>query len=163
MRVLARLALTASVIGAVACGEGATNAQVSLQNDFNDPQFTFNPPWTLCRTSYLGADFGQIAIGATSAAKSVTPGLDYVLMVGSWNDPSCSPAHALPIATANKEEVVSGQTRTIVINLPNHQGPCPPEGVQPIPQAQYDRILQLWPEFGFKPYADRAQNPQCGG
>jgi hypothetical protein len=37
----------------------------------------------------------------------------------------------------------------------------PPEGVAPIPQAQYDRIRELWPELGFKPYAERTENTQC--
>jgi len=144
-----------------ACGGDAGKAHVSIKNDFNNPQMSFQPPWTICRSSYLGVDFGQIAIGETSAEKQVTPGLDYVLMVAAWNDPTCSPAHALPIATANEEEVVDGQTRTIAINLANHQGACPPEGVAPIPEAQYNRILQLWPEFNFQPYANRTQNTQC--
>jgi len=158
-----RIAVPIWVLGSVlaGCGSGAGQAHVAIQNDFNNPQFAFNPPWTFCQTSYLGVDFGPVAIGSTSPQKIVTPGLDYVLIVAAWNDPGCSPAHALPIASANQEEVVDGQTRTIAINLPNHQGPCPPEGVAPIPQAQYDRILALWPQYGFQPYANRAQNPQC--
>jgi hypothetical protein len=143
------------------CGDGGGDAAVSIQNDFNDPQTAFQPPWTICRSAYLGVDFGTIDLGTTSAAKTVKPGLDFVLMVGAWNDPGCDPAHALPIATMSEEEVVGGQTRTIAVNLANHQGACPPEGVAPLPEAQYDRIVARWPEFGFKPYAERTQNPQC--
>jgi hypothetical protein len=84
-------------------------------------------------------------------------------MVAAWNDPACDPAHSLPIATKTKEEVVGGQSRTIAVGITNHQGACPPEGVPPIPQEQYDRIVQLWPEYGFKPYAARWQNAQCAG
>ena len=153
-----------TLLGAVAltaCGDGTSKAHVSIMNDFNNPQMSFQPPWTICRSSYLGVDFGGIAIGATSPQKDVEPGLDFVLMVAAWDDTTCAAAHALPIATANEEEVVDGQTRTIAINMANHQGACPPEGVAPIPEAQYDRILQLWPEFGFQPYAQRTQNTEC--
>ena len=145
------------------CGssDDASPALVKIQNDFNNPQMSFQPPWTICRSSYLGVDFGEIGIGATSPEKEVTPGLDYVLMVAAWDDPSCAPASSLPIASMNEEEMVDGQSRTIAINLANHQGSCPPEGGEPIPEAQYDRILQLWPEFGFKPYAERTQNTEC--
>jgi hypothetical protein len=45
--------------------------------------------------------------------------------------------------------------------MPNHQGPCPPEGVAPIPEAQYERIRELWPDYGFTAYEDRKQNTQC--
>jgi hypothetical protein len=158
------LALTLTVAFALAgCGssDDASPALVKIQNDFNNPQMSFQPPWTICRSSYLGVDFGKIGIGETSAEKQVTPGLDYVLMVAAWDDPSCAPATSLPIASMNEEEVVDGQSRTISINLANHQGSCPPEGVEPIPETQYDRILQLWPEFGFKPYAERTQNTEC--
>jgi hypothetical protein len=47
------------------------------------------------------------------------------------------------------------------MNMANHQGPCPPEGVAPIPEAVYDRIIALWPEFNFLPYAQRTQNTEC--
>lgn len=151
-----------STVGSLAgCGVDAGKARVSIKNDFNNPQMSFQPPWTICQSSYLGADFGKLGTGEASVEKEVTPGLDYVLMVAAWKDPTCSAAHALPIASATEEEVVSGQTRTIAINLANHQGACPPEGVAPIPEAQYNRIVQLWPDFGFKPYADRTQNTQC--
>jgi hypothetical protein len=33
--------------------------------------------------------------------------------------------------------------------------------VEPIPQALYDRILELWPEYGFLPYEQRTENPEC--
>ncbi|HTP29641.1 MAG TPA: hypothetical protein VMK12_28750 [Anaeromyxobacteraceae bacterium] len=39
----------------------------------------------------------------------------------------------------------------MVIGLSNHQVPRPPEGVAPIPQELYDRILNLWPEFYLEP------------
>jgi hypothetical protein len=136
-------------------------AYASIKNDFNDPQFTFNPPWTICQSAYLSAQFGKIAIGDTSGEKQISPGLDNVLMVAAWADPACAPAHCLPIASKAEEEIVSGQHRTITIAMPSHQGPCPPEGVPPIAQALYDRILALWPQYGFLPYAQRTQNPQC--
>jgi len=147
------LAIVAQAMG---CGGGSGSATVSVKNDFGTM-----PPWTICKANYLDVEFGKIAIGATSDPQKVQPGLDFVLMVAAWNDPDCAPAHCLPIATSTEEEVVDGQRRTITVAMANHQGPCPPEGVAPIPQAQYDRILQLYPEFAFKAYADRAQNPQC--
>ena len=157
----------AALASLAACGSSddtSSPAHVRIMNDFNDPQITsFQPPWTICKSSFQGVEFGKIEIGQTSDTQDVPPGLDYVLMVAAWDDPSCSPAKSLPIATKNKEEVVSGQTRTIAVGMTNHQGPCPPEGVPPIPQEQYDRILALWPEYGFMPYADRMQNAQCAG
>ncbi len=135
---------------------------VLLKNDFNNAEIEgFQPPWTICEASYLGTSFGHIGIGETSAEAEVDPGLDYVLMVAAWDDPTCAPEHCLPIASRNEEEVVAGQSRTIAINLPNHQGPCPPEGVPPIPEALYNRILALWPGYSFTPYAQRTENPQC--
>jgi hypothetical protein len=149
------------LVGIVSCGDGKGTANVSIQNDFNNATMAYKPPWTICKSSYLGAQFGRIGIGDTSNTVKVTPGLDYVLMVAAWKDPDCKPENCLPIASKNEEEVVDGQTRTIAINMANHQGPCPPEGVQPIPQAQYDEILALWPEYNFKPYDQRTQNTQC--
>jgi hypothetical protein len=136
-------------------------ATVRIKNYFNNASMALKPPWTIAKCSYCGVEFGKILLGDSSDAKEVEPGLDYVLMVASWADPACSTQNCLPIASKVEEEVVAGQTRTISLNAPNHQGPCPPEGVQPIPEAAYNRILKLWPEYGFKPYADRAQNPQC--
>lgn len=136
-------------------------ATVSLHNDFNNPELAFQPPWTICESYYLGVEFGRIGIGETSVGQQVTPGLDFVLMVAAWDDPECDPRHCLPIASKNEEEVVDGQTRTIGISLPNHQGPCPPEGVPPIPEVTYERIRELWPEYGFKPYDGRRENLQC--
>ncbi len=136
-------------------------ATVRIKNDFNNASMDRKPPWTIAKCSYLGVEFGKILLGDSSAAKEVEPGLDYVLMVACWADTACSTQNCLPIASKVEEEVVDGQTRTIVLNAPNHQGPCPPEGVEPIPEAVYNRILQLWPEYGFKPYTDRVQNPQC--
>ncbi len=136
-------------------------ATVRIHNDFDNPELERRPPWTICESSYRGVEFGRIEIGETSEAQTVTPGLDYVLMVASWDDPSCARENCLPIASKNEEEVVDGQTRTIAINAPNHQGPCPPEGVPPIPEAQYERILELWPDYDFLPYDERAENPEC--
>lgn len=141
-------------------GELST-ATVAIHNDFDNDTFDRKPPWTICKAHYRGAEFEKIDIGQRSAEAQVSAGLDYVYMVAAWDDPSCAKEHALPIATKNEEEVVSGQSRTLFINVPNHQGPCPPEGVQPIPQQLYDRILELWPEFGFLPYDERTQNTQC--
>ena len=136
-------------------------AYVSIFNDFNNEEMDYQPQWTICESSYLGVEFGGIDLDATSAEEEVEPGMDYVLMVAAWADPTCAPENCLPIASKNEEEVVDGQTRTIDINLANHQGPCPPEGVQPIPQAQYDRILELWPDYDFKAYDERTENTQC--
>jgi len=144
------------------CETGTESATVQIKNDFNNPEVEgFQPPWTICRANYLGVEFGRIGIGETSAPQKVEPGLDYVLMVAAWNDPDCHPDHCLPIASKNEEEVVDGQSRTIAIGKPTHQGPCPPEGVPPIPEAVYNRILDLYPEYGFKTYAQRTENPQC--
>ena len=157
-----RCMMALAVMIVAGCGGADQDvAQVSLKNDFSNPSMSSQPPWTICKSSYHGVDFGKVPLGATSAEQQVTPGLDYVLMVADWSDPACDPAHSLPLASKSEEEVVPGQRRTIVIGLGNHQGPCPPEGVAPMPAQLYERILALWPEYGFKPYADRAQNPQC--
>jgi len=150
---------TVSLMGCSEEDEGS--AFVSIKNDFNNAAMDFQPPWTICESSYLDQEFGKIGTGETSQEEEVIPGLDYVLMVAAWDDPTCSPENCLPIASKNEEEVVDGQTRTISINLPNHQGPCPPEGVAPIPQEQYERIVELWPQYGFKPYDQRTENTQC--
>jgi len=147
--------------GAGGCAEDEGSALVRIENDFDNPDLPFQPPWTICKSSYLGVEFGEIGWGATSDEQEVAPGLDYVLMVAAWNDPTCQPENCLPIASKEEQEVVDGQTRTIVISLPTHQGPCPPEGTPPIPEAQYERIRTLWPTYAFQPYADGAQNPQC--
>ena len=137
------------------------SATVAIHNDFNNDEFERKPPWTICKAYYGGVEFDSVGIGETGEKKEVAAGLDYVLMIAAWDDPSCAKEHALPIASRNEEEVVEGQDRTISINVPNHQGPCPPEGVQPIPQDLYERILELWPEYGFLPYDQRTENPQC--
>jgi hypothetical protein len=154
-------ALAAGIALAGCPAEDAGSAHVRIQNDFNNPAMSFQPPWTICKSSYLDVEFGKIDLGATSTEQEVVPGLDYVLLVAAWDDPTCSPENCLPLASKNEEEVVDGQTRTIALNLPNHQGPCPPTGVEPIPEALYERIRTLWPEFGFLPYAQRTENPQC--
>jgi len=145
-----------------ACGDTEADVgYVRLKNDFDNPAMERRPPWTICKSSFQGVELGAVTIGSTGDEKEVPAGIDYVLMVAAWNDPTCSPASALPLASKSEEEVVTGQHRTIAIHVANHQGPCPPEGVQPIPEAQYERIRALWPEFGFKPYAERTQNSQC--
>lgn len=144
------------------CGEeDKGTAYVRIYNDFNNPEMAFQPPWTICESSYMGVAFGKTSLDASTVEVEVRPGLDYVLMVAAWDDPDCNPENCLPIASRNEEETVDGQTRTIAINLPNHQGPCPPEGVVPIPEELYNRILELWPEYNFKPYAQRTENTEC--
>lgn len=137
------------------------SAVVRIKNDFNNPSLERRPPWTICKCNYRGVEFGKILLGDSSEAKEVEPGIDYVLMVLAWNDTACSTQNCLPVASKVEEEVVEGQSRTIYINAPNHQGPCPPEGVQPIPEELYNRIRNLYPEYGFKPYSERTLNPQC--
>ena len=161
IRLFVTLLGVALVAAAAGCGSDDGAALVQIKNDFNNPEMDFQPPWTICESSYLDVEFGQVGTGETSAKQEVAPGLDHVLMVAAWNDPTCAAENCLPIASRNEEEVVDGQTRTIAINLPNHQGPCPPEGVQPIPREQYDRILDLWREYDFKLYDQRTENAQC--
>ena len=161
------LLFVTALVSTSACGSNDDDknatATVSIKNDFNNPDMAYQPPWTICESYYLGQQFGKIGLGDTSDAKKVVPGLDYVLMVAAWDDTSCDPNNALPLASASEEEIVSGQTRTIALNMMNHQGPCPPQGVEPIPEAQYNRILALWPSYSFKPYADRTENTECTG
>jgi hypothetical protein len=153
----------AFMLTTVGCGgvEDKTPAFASIKNDFNNPEMPKKPQWTICRSSYLGADFGNIALDATSPELEVEAGLAHVLMVAAWEDPTCTLENMLPIASKNEEEILPGQHRTISINMANHQGPCPPEGVAPLPQVLYDRILSLWPDLGFLPYDQRTLNPQC--
>ncbi len=156
------VALLVGLGAAAGCVEAdEEQALVRLHNDFDNPDTPFQPPWTICESSYLGVEFGHVDIGEQSEELAVAPGLDVVLMVAAWEDPTCAPENCLPIASRNEEEVVDGQTRTIALNMPNHQGPCPPEGVPPIPEETYERIRALWPEYGFLPYARRAENPEC--
>ena len=148
----------------VSCGsESADPATVRIENDFDNPEFARQPPWHICKAHYRGATFENIALGETSAPQEADAGLDYVLMVCAWDDPTCAAEHILPIASKNEEETIAGQERTIVLNVPNHQGPCPPAipEIQPIPEDLYNRILDLWPEYNFKPYDQRTENPQC--
>lgn len=142
-------------------GGSSANAKVIIKNDFNNPDSERKPPWTVCESSFRDVAFGRIDLGASSEEKEVTPGEGLVYMVAAWKDPSCAPENCLPLATKNLEEVVSGQTRTITLSVNNHQGPCPPEGVQPIPEEIYNKILELWPTYAFKPYAERLKNPKC--
>jgi hypothetical protein len=165
MRALTILTILAGAAVLAGCGDDSDDetesARVALHNDFNNEEFERRPPWIICESHYNGTEFGAIPIGETSERKEVSPGLGYVYLVAAWDDPSCAAENCLPIASRQEEEVVPGQTRTIALNVPNHQGPCPPEGVQPIPQQLYDRILELWPEYGFLPYEQRTENPEC--
>lgn len=160
---IATLGLVVVLAGLSGCGEEADegSATVSVMNDFNNPNMAYQPPWTICESYYLGVEFGHIDLGETSVEQDLIPGLGYVLMVAAWNDPDCNPMNCLPIASRNEEEVVDGQTRTVTLNMPNHQGPCPPEGIEPIPQELYEEILALWPEYDFLPYDRRTENAQC--
>jgi hypothetical protein len=151
------------VFAAAGCGglDEGEPAYASIKNDFNNPEMPKKPQWTICRSSYLGVDFGRIDLDVTSPELEVPAGLDNVLMAAAWEDPACAVENMLPIASKNEEEILPGQHRTLYINMPNHQGPCPPEGVQPIPRTLYDRMLALWPDLGFLPYDQRTQNPEC--
>jgi len=162
-RIILVSSILVAILSSLSCNttEPEKMATVRIKNYFNNPDAPYNPPWTIIESSYQGVQFGKIAIGDSSEPKSVKPGLDYVLMVAAWDDTSGDPTHCLPVASKVEEEVVVGQTRTIVIQMTNHQGPCPPEGVQPMPEVLYEKIRQLWPEYNFKPYNQRAQNPQC--
>jgi hypothetical protein len=33
--------------------------------------------------------------------------------------------------------------------------------VAPIPEAQYERVLELWPAYDFKSYDERTENTEC--
>jgi hypothetical protein len=164
-RIQSRLAPLAATLlfAAPGCGglDDQAPAYASIKNDFNNPEMPKKPQWTICRSSYLGVDFGKIDLDAQSPELAVQAGLDNVLMIAAWEDPTCAVEKMLPIASKNEEEILPGQHRTIYINMPNHQGPCPPEGVAPIPQVLYDRMLALWPDLGFLPYDQRTQNPEC--
>lgn len=147
-----------------ACGsESKDPATVSIENDFDNPDFPRQPLWHICKAHYRGTEFENIALGQTSGPQEAAAGLDYVLMVCAWDDPTCAAETVLPIASKNEEETIAGQERTIVLDVNNHQGPCPPDipEIQPIPEDLYNRILELWPEYDFKPYDQRTENPQC--
>lgn len=162
IRHLSSLALAAALLASAGCESDQEDpAYVTIHNDFDNPEMSYNPPWTICDSYYAGTFFGKVGIGEMSEEKEVEPGVNHVLFVAAWDDPECNPENCLPIATRNEEEVVPGQHRTIAINMPNHQGPCPPEGISPIPQELYDRILELWPEYGFLPYDQRTENAEC--
>ena len=161
--VLCAFVLICCLFLVVACDDDSDGdvAYVIIHNDFDNQDMEYQPPWTICHANYMGVEFGHIDIGQQSAELEVEPGLDNVLMVVAWQDPECNPENCLPVASRNEEEVVTEQHRTIAINMPNHQGPCPPEGVQPIPEELYNRVLELYPEYDFKPYSERTENTQC--
>ncbi|NJK88896.1 MAG: hypothetical protein HC923_05475 [Myxococcales bacterium] len=149
-------------LASMACGDDEDPvATVRIENDFDNPGFPAMPPWTICESSYLGVPFGRIARGETSEQREVRPSTDFVLMVAAFDDETCRVENLLPLSSAVEEETFDGQDRTIVIALPNHRGPCPPQGVEPIEESVYERIRSNWPQFGFEPYATRDQNPQC--
>ena len=160
-KIMFALTVWGSVLVAGCGGADSATAFASIKNDFNNPGMTYQPPWTICRSAYLDVDFGPIGIGDTSPEQPVQAGLDNVLLVAAWDDPTCAPENCLPLASKSEEEIVPGQHRVISMNMPSHQGPCPPEGVAPLPEALYNRILARWPEFNFLPYAQRTQNPEC--
>lgn len=146
-----------TALSAAACGSSSDDkGYAAIKNNFGTM-----PPWTICQAHYQGTDFGKIAIGATSAEMEVDAGLGFVYMVAAWDDPDCKPENCLPIASKVEHETVKDQHHVVTIEMANHQGPCPPEGVQPIPEATYNKILSLWPQYNFKPYAERAQNTEC--
>lgn len=161
--ILYAMMLMIGSMATIACGDddSTEKAYVQLQNDFDNPDLP-NPPWTICKAYYNDTFFDKVDIGETGEEFEVEAGLGYVYMILAWDDPDCNPENCLPVASRNEEEVVPGQSRTIVINVPNHQGPCPPQGVEPIPEDLYNQILELWPEYEFEPYENRTQNPQCG-
>ncbi len=151
--------------GLAACGDddgkGPGMATVRIHNDFDNPDLPRQPPWTICHAWYNGTYFDKVGWGETSEALEVRAGLGLVYMIAAWDDPTCSEAKMLPIASKIEEETLVGQERTITIGLTNHQGPCPPEGVQPIPEEAYEQVRSLWAQYTFKPYAERTENPQC--
>jgi len=118
------------------CGKSddEASALVKIQNDSTTGD-ELPAAWTICRSSYLGINFGTIGIGETSAEQPVTPGLDFVLMVAAWDDPSCVAATSLPIASTDEEEVVDGQSGPSRSTLPTTRV-VPARGRRPIPEAQ---------------------------
>ena len=59
-----------ALVGSAGCGsdddDSAGVAHVQLKNDFNNPEVPgTQPPWTLCKVSYRGVQFGKIELGAT--------------------------------------------------------------------------------------------------
>jgi len=165
LRALRTVALIAAIVGpaTVGCGDdGAGSAQVAIENDFDNPTFDAQPPWTICDAWFQGTYFGLIPRGERSEVMDVEPGVGLVYMVAAFADPTCAPENTLPLATVMDEEAIAGVERTVFINLPNHRGPCPPRmDIPPIPEDSYDRVLELFPDYAFEPYADRGQNPQC--
>jgi hypothetical protein len=155
----ALLSILAIAVGLTGCGDDTEMAFVTLENDFDDPMFPM-PPWTICEASYGGTFFDEpLSAGDVGIEQPVEPGLDYVYMVASFGDPTC--ADPVPLATRMEEETLPGQRRTIAISVPNHQGPCPPMGVPPIPEAQYERVRELFGDYEFPPYADRLSLSLC--
>ena len=158
----ALLGIGGTVVTGCDSDEASDIGYVALHNDFNNAELERQPPWTICEAWYNDTYFsGPILLGDTSEEQSVNAGLGYVYMILAWNDPTCALENCLPVASKNEEETVSGQRHVIHLNAPNHQGPCPPEGVAPISEDRYNKILELWPDYTFKSYADRTENPPC--
>ena len=97
---------------AAGCGSDDSGAAfASIKNDFNNPAMAYQPPWTICQSSYLGVDFGTIAIGDTSPEKQVTAGLDYVLLVGAWSDRPAAPQLPCPWRARARKRSFRGSTK----------------------------------------------------
>jgi hypothetical protein len=145
------------------CGDdGAEPALVAIENDFDNPTFDAQPPWTLCDAWFQGTYFGRIPRGERSELLEVEPGVGLVFMVASFADPDCNDDNLLPLATVMDEEALAGVERTVFINLPNHRGPCPPRmDVPMISEESYNRVLELFPDAPFEPYERRTENTQC--
>lgn len=147
----------------MACG-AEEPAVVTLVNAFDDPDAPRQPPWTLCEAAYLDGRFTEaLEPGESSAPVEVEAGLDFVYMVASFGDPSCPEDSVNPLVSAVEEETVPGQTRDLTIALANHRGPCPPEGVEPMSEAAYETVRELWPDLDFPPFAERNTLSLCAG
>jgi hypothetical protein len=127
-------------VGAVTCSSehDTASSQGRIANDFNNVEMAYQPSWVICESSDRGVEFGGIELSETSEEKEVSPRSNYGLLVAVWNDPSPSVENALPITGKNDEEVVAQQSRTIAINMANDRGLSSPDGVQPIPETQYE-------------------------
>lgn len=140
--------------------DDVTTATVRLRNDLAVPDAA-PQVWTVCRSSFLGVDFGTIDARGNSPPRTVEPGLDYVLTIAALNDPQCDATNALPLASVRQEGVVDGQSRTIAINAGGYQSPCASGTTGPMAKPAYDRIVALWPEYGFLPYDRLGENAAC--
>ena len=151
-----------------ACGDTEADddapetAVVTLENAFQNAE-GMGPKWTICEAWYNGTRFETaLAPGESTEPTEVEPGLSWVLMTAAWDDPTCADeATQVILSTAQQEETVPGQARTIQLTAPNHRGPCPPEGVPPITEAAWNEALEVFADYDFPPYADRATIAGC--